>query len=126
MNIAWVTPYSQNSAIAKFSSLVVEALAARGHSITLVSSNEHQLAEYRRPPPAIELLHWSHLGSDPDAASTYDLFVYNIGDHFAYHAGVLSLTDRYPGVCIFHDFYLVSNAYWKCAHPCNRTGKTAG
>lgn len=115
MKIAWFTPYNQNSAIAKFSSLVVEALAARDHSIALVSSDDHQPAEYHRSPPAVELLHWSLFGNDPDAASAYDLFVYNIGDHFPYHSGVLSWIDRCPGVCIFHDFYLVNLFLGWCA-----------
>ncbi|MBV8140785.1 MAG: glycosyltransferase, partial [Verrucomicrobia bacterium] len=120
MKIAWVTPYSQDSAIGRFSSLVVEALAARDDSITLVSSDEHELAEYRRPPPTVELLHWSHFGSDLDPSSAYDLLVYNIGDHFPNHAGVLSLIDRYPGVCIFHDFYLVNLFLAWCASTCER------
>ena len=44
----------------------------------------------------------------PQPLDAYDLFVYNIGDHFEFHVGVLGLIDRYPGVCIFHDFYLVN------------------
>ncbi|MBV9673635.1 MAG: FkbM family methyltransferase [Verrucomicrobia bacterium] len=121
MKIAWFSPYGPNSAIAKFSSLVVDALAARDHSITLVSSDSHQLGEYRRPPPTVQLLHWSVFGSDRDPASGYDLFVYNIGDHFANHAGVLSFVDRYPGVCIFHDFYIVNLFLGWCSSTCNRT-----
>jgi hypothetical protein len=39
MKIAWFTPYSQKSAIVKFSSLGVEALVARDHTFTLVSSD---------------------------------------------------------------------------------------
>ncbi len=31
-----------------------------------------------------------------------------MGDHFEFHFGVLELLDRNPGVCIFHDFYLVN------------------
>ena len=121
MKIAWLlTPYSKNSAIAKFSSLVVEAFTHRDYFITLVSSDELPLAEYRLPPPTVQLLHWSNFRSDPDAASAYDLFVYNIGDHFPNHAGVLSLIDQYPGVCIFHDFYLVNLFLAWCAKACER------
>ena len=107
MKIAWFTPYQQGSAIAKFSSLVVPALAARGHSITLFSADKQPLIEHRRLPAGIELLHWSLFETAPEVADAYDLIVYNVGDHREYHFGVLKLIDRYTGVCIFHDFYLV-------------------
>jgi glycosyltransferase involved in cell wall biosynthesis len=107
MNIAWFTPYQQGSAIAKFSSLVVPALAARGHSITLFSSDRQPPLEHRRLPKGIELLHWSFFETDPEIADAYDVIVYNVGGHWDYHFGVLKLIDRYTGVCIFHDYYLV-------------------
>jgi glycosyltransferase involved in cell wall biosynthesis len=107
MNVAWFTPYQQGSAIAKFSSLVVPALAARGHSITLFSSDRQPPLEHRRLPKGIEMLHWSFFETDPEIADAYDVIVYNVGDHWDYHFGVLKLIDRYNGVCIFHDYYLV-------------------
>ena len=115
MNIAWFTPYQQGSAIAKFSSLVVPALAARGHSITLFSSDRQPPIEHRRLPEGIELLHWSLFETAPEVADAYDLIVYNVGDHPEYHFGVLKLIDRYTGVCIFHDFYLVDLFRGWCA-----------
>ena len=115
MNIAWFTPYQQGSAIAKFSSLVVPALAARGHLITLFSSDRQPPIERRRLPEGIELLHWSLFETAPEVAGAYDLIVYNIGDHLEYHFGVLKLIDRYAGVCIFHDFYLVDLFLGWCA-----------
>jgi FkbM family methyltransferase len=107
MKIAWFTPYRQNSSIGKFSSLVAGALAARDHSITLISSEEHPLTEHLHPPAGIELLHWSLFESDPAAADVYDVIVYNIENKLPSNFGVLRLIDRYSGVCIFHDFYLV-------------------
>jgi glycosyltransferase involved in cell wall biosynthesis len=107
MNVAWFTPYQQGSAIAKFSSLVVPALAARGHSITLFSSDRQPPLEHRRLPKGIELLHWSIFETDPEIADIYDVIVYNVGDNWDNHFGVLKLIDRYNGVCIFHDYYLV-------------------
>jgi glycosyltransferase involved in cell wall biosynthesis len=115
MNIAWFTPYQQGSAIAKFSSLVVPAMAARGHSIKLFSSDKQPPLEHRRIPEGIELLHWSLFETAPEIADAYDLIVYNVGDHPEYHFGVLKLIDRYSGVCIFHDFYLVDLFRGWCA-----------
>ena len=120
MNIAWFTPYQQRSAIAKFSSLVVPALAARGHSITLFSSDKQPPIEHRRLPKGIELLHWSLFETDPEVAEAYDLIVYNVGDHWEYHFGVLKLIDHYTGVCIFHDFYLVDLFRAWCATELNK------
>ncbi len=108
MRIGWVTPYQKSSAICRFSRLVAEAFDARGHSITLISSNRQQLPESYPPPAGIPLLHWSFLESYPEAAEAYDLIVYNIGDNYEEHFGSLRLIDRHPGLCIIHDFYLVN------------------
>src|SRR6516164_6982812 len=115
MNIAWFTPYQQGSAIAKFSSLVVPALAARGHSITLFSSDRQPPIEHRRLPEGIELFHWSLFETTPEVSGAYDLIVYNVGDDPEYHFGVLRLIDRYTGVCIFHDYYLIDLFLGWCA-----------
>jgi glycosyltransferase involved in cell wall biosynthesis len=115
VKIAWFTPYQQGSAIAKFSSLVVTALAARDHSITLFSTDRLPPIEHRRLPQCIELFHWSLFETVPEVAEAYDLIVYNVGDHSEYHFGVLKLIDRFTGVCIFHDFYLVDLFLGWCA-----------
>ena len=94
---------------------MVPALGARGHSITLFSSDRQSPIEHRRLPEGIELLHWSLFETAPEIADAYDLIVYNVGDHLEYHFGVLKLIDRYKGVCIFHDFYLVDLLLGWCA-----------
>jgi glycosyltransferase involved in cell wall biosynthesis len=108
MRIAWLTPDQKASAIGRFSRLVAEAFDSRGHSITLISSDRLPPPEHRTPPAGIELLHWSFFELYPTALEAYDLIVYNIGDHYERHFGCLRLIDRYPGVCIIHDFYLVN------------------
>jgi|ERR1700693_1129178 len=108
MRIAWLTPYQEFSAIARFSRLVAEACDSRGHSMTLISSDRLLAPEHHPPPAGIELLHWSLFERYPTALEAYDLIVYNIGDHYERHFGSLVLIDRYPGVCIIHDFYLVN------------------
>ena len=94
---------------------MLPALAARGHSITLFSSDRQPPIEHRRVPDGIELLHWSLFETVPEVAEAYDLIVYNVGDHSEYHFGVLKLIDRFTGVCIFHDFYLVDLFLGWCA-----------
>ncbi|MBV8377428.1 MAG: glycosyltransferase family 4 protein [Verrucomicrobia bacterium] len=107
MRIAWVTPYQKSSAIARFSRLVAEAFDSRGHSITLIASDRLQLTENHPPPAGTGPLHWSFFELYPAAVDAYDLVVYNIGDHYERNFGSLRLIDRYPGVCIIHDVYLV-------------------
>jgi glycosyltransferase involved in cell wall biosynthesis len=107
MRIAWVTPYQKSSAIGRFSRLVAEAFDSRGHAISLISSDRLQLPDHHPPPAGIQLLHWSFFERYPGAADAYDLVVYNIGDHYERNFGSLRMIDRYPGVCIIHDFYLV-------------------
>jgi glycosyltransferase involved in cell wall biosynthesis len=121
MRIAWLTPYQELSAIGRFSRLVAEAFDARGHSITLISSDRLLPAERQPQPAGIELLHWSFFELYPTALEAYDLIVYNIGDHYERHFGSLRLMDRYPGVCIIHDFYLVNLFLGWSASGINRT-----
>jgi FkbM family methyltransferase len=120
MKVAWVTPYSEDSAIGKFSAAVIAALSARGHTLTVVSSDQELPRKCLRLPAGIELLHWSTLEADPTKPGLYDVIVYNIGDHFGYHCGVVRLIDRYPGICIFHDFYLVNLFLAWCASGVGR------
>ena len=108
MKIAWCTPYGRRSAIGRFSSSVAKALTLRGHSLTLVSSELHQGTDYCPHPVEAELVHWTFFKQAPAQLDTHDVIVYNVGNHFDDHCGTLRLIDSLPGVCIFHEFYLVN------------------
>ena len=108
MKIAWCTPYGRRSAIGRFSSSVAKALTLRGHSLTLVSSELNQGTDYCPHPVEAELVHWTFFKQAPAPLDTHDVIVYNVGNHFDDHCGTLRLIDSFPGVCIFHEFYLVN------------------
>jgi FkbM family methyltransferase len=108
MKIAWFTPYNQKSAIGRFSSSASTALAARGHQIALVSSDQDLQTVDAHPPEGVQLFHWPQFENGTWVTNNFDVFVYNIGDNFRNHFGVLQLIDRFPGVGIFHDCSLVN------------------
>jgi glycosyltransferase involved in cell wall biosynthesis len=97
VRLAWCTPYTPESAIGRFSALVVGVLRQR--SSWTVDIWYPQGAGGRLQP-------------DPGAALTkaaarrladYDAIVYNIGDHAPYHYQLVRLSRKYPGVLIVHD-----------------------
>jgi len=101
MRIAWFTPYSSKSAIARFSAAVVrdlarqetvdlwyprtgDALAAEVHSVSFREASE----------------------VDPEKLAAYDLLVYNLGNHLPFHREIYEVSRRFPGLCVMHDFVM--------------------
>src|ERR1051325_5645126 len=41
-----------------------------------------------------------------DALKNYDAIVYHLGNDHRYHAGIMEVAHRYPGIIVFHDFVL--------------------
>jgi len=95
MKIAWVTPLGVRSAIAEYSINVAEALS-KTSGIRVLASD---------PPP------WRNtsLPSSPLGAvstrelTTFDVRIYNMGDHAAFHSRAYEASRRAPGYCVLHD-----------------------
>ena len=105
MRIAWVTPFSSRSAIARVSATATEILSERGHAVTIVRSERDASDRAPTLPTRCEVSWWHELSaSELDAQS--DAIVLNIGDHYLFHAGVLAYLDAVSCLGIFHDFYL--------------------
>jgi len=105
MRIAWVTPFSSRSAIARVSAAATQILSERGHAVTIVRSERD--ASQRGPTlPTRCAVSWWHELSVQDLDAQSDVIVLNIGDHYFLHAGVLAYIDAAPCLGIFHDFYL--------------------
>ncbi len=105
--LAWVGPWHETSAIARFGAYVCEALAARGVSVTVFRSETGDFAARPPlpPPPG------GALARGANASWTeFDAVVVNIGDHFGNHGGALSVLEATPAVVILHDGYLVNLA----------------
>jgi glycosyltransferase involved in cell wall biosynthesis len=105
MKIAWVTPFSNRSAIARVSAAATQILSERGHAVTIVRSERDAGDSGPMCPTQCAVSSWHELSAgDLDAQS--DAIVLNIGDHYFFHAGVLAYIDAVPCLGIFHDFYL--------------------
>ena len=98
MRIAWFTPLSRRSAIARFSVDVTERLSrvADVHLWTDTPRVDRRAALV----PVRSFEDWR--GRD-HLLRTYDHVVYNLGDHYDFHARMLPLLQRVTGVVILHD-----------------------
>ena len=104
MRIAWATPVAQRSAIARVSVDVVAALEARGHQVCVIGTEWEETVDDRRPMSG-SFLSWRDLERS-GFAGEFDVLFANIGDNYAFHAGIFSLLGRWPTVGVFHDYYL--------------------
>lgn len=99
MKIAWLTPFTQKSAIGHYSKIVVEELAYDHDMVIWIDKSTKNLITTYVPV---------HLFDPYDSKTTaelqrYDYVVYNMGDHPAYHTGIYEMLVRYPGIVILHD-----------------------
>ena len=106
MKLAWLTPLVQRSAIGRESIAITDALAGRGHDLTLVGS-EWCVPKEPLHATALPRAHWREL-SLPGLADEFDLVVANVGDQFDFHGGLFPVLDYVAPLGIFHDFYLVN------------------
>jgi glycosyltransferase involved in cell wall biosynthesis len=105
MKIAWVTPFSSRSAIARVSAAATQILNERGHAVTIVRSERDASDSGPMCPTQCAVSSWREL-SARDLNAQSDVIVLNIGDHYSFHAGVLAYIDDVPCLGVFHDFYL--------------------
>ncbi len=101
MRIAWFTPYSPESAIGHCSQEITRALSQYA-SVDLwhPEAEEERTAEV----PRIRFKHAEDV--DLSILAQYDLIVYNMGNHLAFHGEIRKLAVRAPGVVILHDFVM--------------------
>lgn len=102
MRILWATPYNVNSAIARYSRMVADELAARGHRVEILRIEDEAAAalaplDAAFPTYAPDTLDPARIERD------HDLVVVNYGDHMPFHAGALRLAAATPAVAVFHD-----------------------
>jgi glycosyltransferase involved in cell wall biosynthesis len=43
---------------------------------------------------------------DSEKLATYDLLVYNLGNHLPFHRAIYEVSRRFPGLCVMHDFVM--------------------
>lgn len=109
MKIAWYTPFSMQSAIGRFSALVVEELASTGVDVTIVRSESptRAMRQIEARTSSCPVVWGQEFGAQPEKSlADFDLVVYNMGDHYTYHEFCLDHLERVPGIVVLHDYVL--------------------
>src|SRR5213593_3839751 len=98
MKIAWFTPFSVRSAIARYSQAVLNELANEAEVHVC-----HFEANAARDS-AVPVKRFSSADAVDDRfLRDYDLTVYNFGNYLPFHREIFVVSRRHPGVCILHD-----------------------
>jgi glycosyltransferase involved in cell wall biosynthesis len=105
MKIAWITPFSERSAIGRVSSNITSALATKGHEVMIVRSERERDDSVPSHPTSLSVAWW-HDVSPRDIESASDVIVVNFGDNYYLHAGTLAFVNTVPCIGVFHDYYL--------------------
>jgi glycosyltransferase involved in cell wall biosynthesis len=101
MRIAWFTPLSQKSAIARFSAAATASLSKMA-DLDLCYFDAEDIRE-----PTVPTRHFQSAASVPtETLNTYDVVVYNFGNYLPFHREIYLLSRRWPGVCILHDLVM--------------------
>jgi glycosyltransferase involved in cell wall biosynthesis/SAM-dependent methyltransferase len=108
MKIAWVTPYNSRAGIGHWSRMIAGELNDADHAVTIVRSESTELLNESGVLPGTEVIRWDQVCYVPDFWDPFDAVVYNIGDNYPFHAGAIELIQRFPGVVIFHDYFLLN------------------
>jgi glycosyltransferase involved in cell wall biosynthesis len=109
MKIAWFTPYTIQSAIARYSHAILLELK-KTHEVHLWTSSRKDL-----PESPVPIHTFSNSNEVIGPLSTYDVVIYNLGDNYLYHGEIYDVLTRIPGIVILHDFCMhhFFEAYYK-------------
>jgi len=113
------TPAVKTSAIGRMATLVVQALAAQGHQVVVVRTEDISHLEAPIHAFGVEVVRWDDTNRVGALTRTADLVVYQIGNSFQFHRGCLEWLPTLPGVVCLHDYFL-GGLFWSWATPANR------
>ncbi len=100
MKIAWLTPFSRQSGISKYSQSITNELI-NWCDVDLWVSEDVELL-----PTGIDVFHY-HAGEDLSRRlSHYDFIVYNMGNNYSFHKGIYEASKQIPGIVILHDIIM--------------------
>ena len=98
MRIAWFTPLSEKSAIARVSVAVTAALAKYAE-VDLWYADSGRVREAQTRTVFFE----DGSAVEPDKLAKYNAVVYNFGNHLPFHRDIYLVSRRVPGICVLHD-----------------------
>jgi len=101
MRIAWFTPLSRKSAIARAS----VAIAAELAQLADVHICHFEPGEVRDAAVPVKRFA-SAAALDDRTLENYDLAVYNFGNYLPFHREIFLLSRHWPGICILHDIVM--------------------
>lgn len=117
MKIVLFTPTSDKSAIGRVSCLVERALLDRNHTVDIVCSESNLRTSDPSHPFESHETFWRDTDQVEKLTDEADIILYQIGNSFNFHEGVIHWLYKKPGVAIFHDFYLGHMFYeWAGKH----------
>ncbi|WP_305820953.1 glycosyltransferase [Massilia brevitalea] len=111
MKLVMFTPGLQASAIGRMSTLVVHALRAAGHEVTVVRCELESLMKKQTHDFGGTVLSWADLAAVTAAVARSDSVVYQVGNNYDFHIGCLEWLPRAPGIVCLHDFFL-GHLFW--------------
>ena len=101
MRIAWFSPYSNKSAIGRFSEAVLGELS-KFASVDLWHCEAGDIREC--PVRAVRFKGAAAI--DLAKLSEYDLNIFNLGNHLPFHRDIFQVSRLAPGITIVHDFVM--------------------
>ena len=106
MNLLVFAPVIRSSAIGRMAALVVRALAASGHEVSVVRTEKECFSGSATHAFACRPVSWTDRSAVTALAGSADACIYQIGDNEEFHRGCLEWMPRFPGIVSLHDIFL--------------------
>ncbi len=106
MKVIIFCPVVIESAIARMSALVVEALLSQGHEVMVVRSESEKCQTKKIYHFATKIISWQTLDKYSGIIQDADEVIYHVGNNYSYHEGCIHWMQIMPGIICLHDFFL--------------------
>jgi glycosyltransferase involved in cell wall biosynthesis len=105
MRIAWFTPFAKTSAIGECSSIIVRQLA-EDHDVVVYASDLNSPQQAWLPDIKLRLLDDTPARAIANELHSFDIAIYNLGDHYILHGSIFEVSRLHPGIIILHDLVM--------------------
>ena len=107
--VAWLSPWSERSAIATFGLDVVTELEERGHEVTIFRT---EMGDLLAVPPFPGKRPVRKLAPNclVELQRSFDHVIASVGDHFGFHGALTDMIEELGATVIFHDGFLANLA----------------
>ncbi|MBG1260438.1 glycosyltransferase family 4 protein [Nostoc commune] len=100
MRIAWFTPFSNKSAIGKYSKIIIQELV-KYCDVDLFLCEKDKLLETQ-----VKIYFYNSNQDLSSVLKNYDLVIYNIGDCLDFHKDIYEVSQKNRGIVILHDYVM--------------------